>query len=1098
MEAQFRTPPDVAKPRVWWHWMNGNVAEAGITADLQWMNRVGIGGVHLLDAGLNSPQWIQNRIPYMSPGWKKAFSYSVNMTAKIGMEFGVFSSPGWSITGGPWVTPEQAMKKLVWSELTINGGKLFKGTLPNLPITTGPFQHVPRSHRGHIIATDASRKVPEYHQDTIVIAYREPSVETNTPPASLHSNFVKGDLGALTDKNSSTSLTLPPVTGKKNSWIKMDYGQPFSVRSITVAVSPPGSFVNLSVSNDGKKFRKLKTFYMGPIAQVTVDFEPVTARYFRFSFHSPRVPTDFFLANAVPGASRDGLKDLFGIGQIDTPPIVIHDLILRQAPRVNHFEKKAGFAIARDYYAIDTSPVAKNLSVAAHDVIDLTELMQDDGYLEWDAPPGNWVVLRMGYSLTGSMNHAASKEGTGLEVDKLNRRHVQQYMDTYLQSYEAILGPKLIGKRGLNAFMTDSFEVGLQNWTDDILLQFERLRGYDPLPWLPSLTGIVVESAEQSDKFLWDFRKTIADLILHSHYKVIAETARAYDLTLYGEGLESMRFFLGDDMNFRRYADVPTAAMWMFSPEVGPQPGYSADIRGAASVAHVYGKEFVAAESLTTALAPWASAPRDLKPVVDLEFALGVNRLLLHSSVHQPRSDKQPGLSLSIFGQNFNRHETWAEQAKDWISYLARSSYLLQQGDYVADIAYFYGEEAPASVLFNTAPPAEIPRGYGYDFVSADAILTQMSVVDGSFMTLSGMSYRVLYLGGTSERMTLPVLRKLQKMVAAGGVVIGAKPVATPSLTDNELDFHRITDAMWGSGDSGDSAVRKFGEGYVFTGTEVDMALDKLHVAKDFDYAGGDRSTQLLFNHRKLLDTHIYFVSNRSDRPESLDASFRVRGKAPQFWYADDGRIEEASFQMANGKTVVPLDLGPFESIFVVFRENTTERSYRASEAEGSTVASLDEDWQLSFTPKAGAPVKLEPVSLGSWSEQKNQALKYFSGTASYIREIDVPDSWLSSDSNFVLDLGDVRELAEVIVNSQPLGTLWKPPYRVDVSKALRAGRNIVEVKVTNLWVNQLIGDQRPGTNVFSATGTATYLPNAMLKQSGLIGPVIIEEFTAK
>ena len=342
--------------------------------------------------------------------------------------------------------------------------------------------------------------------------------------------------------------------------------------------------------------------------------------------------------------------------------------------------------------------------------------------------------------------------------------------------------------------------------------------------------------------------------------------------------------------------------------------------------------------------------------------------------------------------QNFTRHETWAEQAKDWISYVARSSYLLQQGDYVADIAYFYGEEA---VLFNTAPPAEIPRGYGYgyDFVSADAILTQMSVVDGSFMTLSGMSYRVFYLGGTSERMTLPVLRKLQKMVAAGGVVLGAKPVETLRLTDNELDFNRITDAMWGSDDSRDSAVRKFGEGYVFTGTEVDMALNKLHVPKDFDYTGGDRSTQLLFNHRKLLNTHIYFVSNRSDRPESLDASFRVRGKAPQLWYADDSRIEEASFQMANGKTVVPLDLGSFESIFVVFRENTTERSYRAGEAEGSLVASLDEDWQLSFTPKAGAPIKLEPVSLGSWSEQKNQALKYFSGTASYIREIDVPNS---------------------------------------------------------------------------------------------------------
>lgn len=1094
LEQQFRSPPDSAKPIVWWHWLDGNVSETGIAADLQWMKRVGIGGLHLLDAGLDTPQWVEERKPYMSPEWKKAFAYSVNLAAKDGMEFGIFSSPGWSITGGPRVKPEQAMKKLVWSEARIRGGTVFKGILPALPLETGPFQNVPKTYAGSIVARDVSRPIPEYHQDTIVIAYREPSAEPSLPAPLVRSNFDMGNSGALIDNDPRTSLTLPAVKGKRPQWIQFDYGHPVPVRSVTVAVSPPGSFVNLAVSDDGKKYRHLQTFYMGVIAQSTIDMEPVTSRYFRFSFHAPNMSNDFFSANAAPGASREGVNTLFGVGQIIAPPMVIHNLVLRQAARVNRFEQKAGFELARDYYTIDTPPVAKNLSVLARDVIDLTELVQDDGYLQWHAPSGDWVVLRMGYSLTGSMNHAASREGTGLEVDKLNSKHVQQYIDDYLQSYETILGTTLIGKRGLNAFMTDSLEVGLQNWTDDILLQFELLHGYDPRPWLPSLTGIVVESAEQSDKFLWDFRKTIAELMLHSHYKVIADTVKAHGLTLYGEALEAQRSFLGDDMDFRRYTDIPTAAMWLFSPDVGPQHGLVADIQGAASVAHVYGKEIVAAESLTGALAPWASAPRDLKPIVDLEFALGINRPIIHSSVHQPRDDKQPGLSLSIFGQYFNRHDTWAELAKGWIGYLTRSAYLLQQGQYVADIAYFYGEETPLSVLFSAALPMDIPTGYGYDFVNADAVLTQMSIKNGNFVTLSGMSYRLLYLGGTSKRMTLAVLKKLQEMVAAGGVVVGAKPIGSPSLADDEAEFQRIVSGMWGPDDEQAGTVRRYQAGYLHKEADIGAALATLQIAKDFEYAQADSDTELLFNHRELPAADIYFVSNRSGRTESVDVTFRVSGKRPELWHAEDGGIEAASFRVENGRTVVPLNLAPFESVFVVFREHTKARSQYVKQPQISVMAKLNANWRISFTPSGGAQKSVEGVSPGSWSEHQNQELKYFSGTATYTKELNVPDSWIDSGDSLVLNLGDVRELAEVLVNSKLLGTLWKPPYRIDVTKVLRKGRNVLDVKVTNLWVNQLIGDQRPGRETFSATSTPTYLPGAALKRSGLIGPVTLEK----
>tara|TARA_R110002049_G_scaffold53223_35_gene149088 strand:- start:1606 stop:5013 length:3408 start_codon:yes stop_codon:yes gene_type:complete len=1096
LAAQFRLPPESAKPRVWWHWMDGNVSEAGIAADLQWMRRVGIGGVHLADVGLNTPQWIDDRKPFMSPGWKKAFSYSVNLAADEGLEFGVFSSPGWSVTGGPWVKPEQAMKKLVWSETRVAGGRLFKGTLPSLPIATGPFQNIVKTFSGKKVAGGEQPTLPEYHRDTIVVAYREPSAALAMPEPKVHANFDLDGADVLFDDDPESGLTLPQATGKKPLRIQLDFGQPLPVRSVTVAASPAGTLVNLAVSEDGRKFRHHKTFFLGAIEQATVDMDPVTSRYFRFSF--PRRPplAGFFSPNAAPGAAREGADDLLGSPQAVKPPVVVRSLLLRQAARVNLFEKKAGFELPHNYYAIDTPPVPERLSVPVQDVIDLTQLVQEDGYLEWQAPPGNWVVLRMGYSLTGNVNQAASPAGTGLEVDKLNRRYVEQYMGSYLQSYEAILGPALMGSRGLNAFMTDSFEVGLQNWTDDILEQFERLRGYDPRPWLPTLTGIVIGSAEQSDRFLWDFRKTIADLARDSHYRVIAEAAQAKGLTVYGEALESQRYFLGDDMDFRQFTDIPTAAMWMFSPDAGPQPGFVADIRGAASVAHVYGKDLVAAESLTSALAPWVSAPREMKPVIDLEFALGVNRPIIHSSVHQPRDDKKPGLSLSIFGQYLNRHDTWADSAKAWTDYLSRTAYMLQQGRYHADIAYFYGEETPLSVMFSAALPTEIPRGYGYDFVNADAILTQLSVEDGCIVTSSGMRYRLLYLGGTSKRMTLPVLKKLQALVDAGGVVVGDKPVSSPSLADDEAEFDRIAAQLWGTGDARSGLRKAYGEGLVFTGTDIDVALTQLQIAKDFDYSAATPDTNIVFNHRVLPGAELYFVSNQSDRAESVEALFRVRGKRAELWHADDGGIEDVSYRFVDGRTVVPLNLAPFESVFVVFREDTQLDSLQLVQPEAAVVAQLDSDWQLSFAPHGKALTRIENLAIGSWSEHTNADLKYFAGTATYSREFDVPGGWLEAGDTFVLELGDVRELAEVVVNSQSLGTLWTPPYRVDITRALRKGPNVITVKVTNLWVNQLIGDQRPGREGTSVTSTPTYLPGASLRPSGLIGPVNIERLS--
>ena len=335
-----------------------------------------------------------------------------------------------------------------------------------------------------------------------------------------------------------------------------------------------------------------------------------------------------------------------------------------------------------------------------------------------------------------------------------------------------------MGHHGVRALLTDSIEVGAYNWTPDLLAQFKRLRGYDSTPFLPALTGVVVGSAEKSDEFLWDFRRTLAELTAQSHYGQIAKSAHERSLTYYGESLEGTRVSIGDDMEMRQNADIPMSAMWTFSPAKGPRSNYVIDIRGAASVAHIYGQNLVAAESLTSALVPWGFSPRTLKPIIDLEFALGVNRPVIHTSVHQLLLDKKPGLSLMIFGQYFNRNETWAEQAGPWVTYMSRNAYMLQQGRFTADVAYFYGEEAPLAGLYGegSSLPHDLPVGYGFDFVNSDVVLHQMAVTNGAIETPSGMHYRVLYLGGSSRKMSLPVLRKLRDLVKAGAVVVGDRP----------------------------------------------------------------------------------------------------------------------------------------------------------------------------------------------------------------------------------------------------------------------------------------------------------------------------------
>jgi hypothetical protein len=460
---------------------------------------------------------------------------------------------------------------------------------------------------------------------------------------------------------------------------------------------------------------------------------------------------------------------------------------------------------------------------------------------------------------------------------------------------------------------------------------------------------------------------------------------------------------------------------------------------------------------------------------------------VIHCSVHQPLVGKAPGLGLGIYGQWFTRNETWAEDAAPWVSYLARSSFLLQQGHFGADVLYFYGEDSNLTAIFGDKPP-DIPAGYGFDYINADALIHELSVKDGLIKTESGMSYRVLALDSYSAHMSLPVLRRIRELVKDGAVVVGAKPADTPSLADDQKEFQNIADEMWGDG----LEIRTVGKGKVYSGPLTD-SFAALNLSPDFDYTKPEGDTKILFVHRKLADGDLYFVDNRNDRNERVDASFRVTGKAPELWHADTGITEDASYTTANGRTTVPLRMEPWGTVFVVFRKPTKAASRTLPKIAQTQIATIDGSWKVSFQPGRGAPDSITMDRLASWSENSDEGVKYFSGAATYIKTIQAPAEWFSPGAHLWIDLGEVKNLADVTVNGKPLGTAWHAPYRVDVTGALRPGSNQLTIKVTNAWVNRLIGDQQPDAKTkYTFTVYHPYKADSPLLPSGLLGPVVV------
>ncbi|HVT82683.1 MAG TPA: glycosyl hydrolase, partial [Phycisphaerae bacterium] len=954
-----------------------------------------------------------------------------------------------------------------------------------------------------------------FYGDSAVIAFRTPAdemtMEELAPKVTASSGTINA--AALMDDSSATAATVP-ASPDGTAWIQYEFEKPIKARAVTLIGGGGGRgipFGEIQVSDDGKNFRTVVEtpgavqYRAGNLK--TYAFPEAEARFIRFRMTGggPGPDAAIFQSPPTPAAS-------YGLAEF----------IVHTGARVDRWEEKAGFNFFYEFEIAPTPAIPASSAIAPGDIVDLTSKMDKDGNLNWDVPPGKWTIMRMGYSLVGSMVRAGTAGGAGLEVDKLNAKHVSDYFHGYMDPIKEQLGP-LMGK-SLKYMVMDSWEAGMQNWTDDMIEQFQKRRGYDPRPFLPILSGRVIGNADVSDRFLWDFRRTIADLLAEAHYGTMAKELHNYGMGLYSEAPGVSMEIIEDTLLTKSMVDVPMGEFWL--GRMHPAPEYYVDVRMAASAAHVYGKQYVATESFTGG---GYDAPATYKNLADYWYAQGVNRIIFHSSSQQPL-DTKPGNTM--VGTHFNRNITWAGQARPLLDYMGRTQFMLSQGLFVADFAYLLNESPPSSQPFwGAGLQPTCPEGYDYDTINADVLLNRAKASDDGRMVLpDGMSYRVLILPPKLERIRPELLRKIRDLVAAGMVLVGPKPNLSPSLQGGypnaDLEVQALADEIWGDLDGAQRNRHFLGKGMVTWGLPLEQVVGlvtpqmvnpitgqlppefanvSLKLPRDAEFAG-PLDSEIAWIHRRTPDADYYFVANRTDRAAEIQARFRVAGREAEIWHPDTGVSEPASYSIDGTRTTVPLHLDERESVFVVFRKPAAAPTRTLPPVKTTTLASISAPWQVTFPPKMGAPDKITMEKLDSLTTSNVDGVKYFSGTATYSQALSAPQNWFSDGTRLLLNLGDVGDLAEVSVNGKAVATLWKPPYQVDVTGALKPGDNQLEIKVTNEWTNRIAGDRAgpPENRVLAgAPAGRGFAPGGGrggtgLRPSGLLGPVTVISKTSK
>lgn len=1119
LRKAFQAPPPSASPWVFWYWMNAAVSKEGITADLTAMKEAGIGGAYLMPLkGATHPPLINPPVEQLTPEWWSMVRHALTEARRLKLKLGMHVSDGFALAGGPWITPELSMQKVVWKAQRIEGGKYFNDTLQR-----------PKTQEG-------------YYRDIAVYAYPAP------PGYGISTRTIVPKVTTSKEGDSTAQLLIVPgnkkgFTCEEACWIQYAFEQPFTCRSIVISARTnyQANRLRVEVSDDGKVFRSLGRLevprhgWQDWDSDYTHVIPATTARYFRFVFDKE--------------GSEPGSEDLDAAKW--KPALKLTGLELSGEPRIHQYEGKNGevWRISRR-----TSPqqVPDSLCVSLNKLINLTGKLDSSGRLKWDVPPGAWVILRMGHTSTGHRNETGGG-GLGLECDKFNPDAIRRQFDGWYGEAIRQAGPELANEV-LKIFHVDSWECGSQNWSLVFPREFKKRRGYDLSPYLPVMAGVPVERIDLSEKVLQDVRQTIADLVNDTFYGTLKELAHAKGTTITAESVAPT--MVSDGMLHYQNVDIPMGEFWLRSP-THDKPN---DMMDAVSGAHIYGKPVVQAEAFTELRMYWDEHPGMLKTLADRNYALGINRLVYHVFMHNPWMDRKPGMTLDDIGLYFQRDQTWWKHgAKAWVDYARRCQVLLQTGRAVADVAVFTGEEIPrrsvlperlvtalpgivgadvvqreAERLANIGQPIrQMPltvsgaanitktedwvdplRGYKYDSYNKDALLRLSTVRNGRIELPSGASYGVLVLPGTGvmtpngKQLSPEVASKLKALVAAGAtVVLTEKPELVPSLQGlvdrqgkNDLESLWNGDARARSGKLA-AHVLGLGKGCIVRGPFTESSLSSLGIDRDvIALEGKSRAESIAWTHRTAPGLDIYFISNQQDRERRVALSLRVQGRVPELWDPVSGEISLAtSWQINEGRTLLSIQLPQNGSLFIVLQQPTKKsgQAMGANWKTTSTVQQLEGPWTVLFDTLYGGPTKPTIfTALQDWSKHPDSTIRYYSGTALYSKAF----NWGASTTGqrIWLDLGRIANVAHVTVNGVSCGTVWTAPYKVDITKALKKGKNQLIIEVVNTWANRLKGDLRLPEQQRRTGTTASLRPlktkeGSGLLEAGLLGPVVLQ-----
>ena len=1082
LKADFANPPDDTRPGCYWYWINDNISKSGITKDLEAMVQVGIGRAyigHIYNYSNDQNSTPVGDVKFMSEDWWEAVQWAVKEADRLGVEIGFFNSPGWSQSGGPWVKPSQSMRYLTHSETLLVGGQEIDQIILVPQITTFPVA-------GGSRPTQTGPKFTEKDfQDVRVIAFRQTEAKRNDVDMNLvrvSSDQIE-ELENLIDGSKESEAFF---TGRTDLVINLDLQDlSESVSGIqSIAIEPLDFGYQLTclveASDDGISYDELTNYseqrgHQGAKNKATlyVPFKPTKANLLRLTFNVSK--TVRFSELTISQTARLGSYIRKQLGE--TSPST--------QPAWNAYQWKR-----------QDNPGEGSILISG-EVQDLTENMDETGRLKWDAPEGNWVVLRMGMIPMGTQNAPSSPESQGLEVDKMNKEHVVSMFDGMVGEFIRKTDPD--DRKALKYVIADSYETGPQNWTDGFIERFELRFGYSPEPYLPVLTGRVVDNPEISDRFLWDLRRLIVEGIAYDYVGGLREVCNDNDLILWLENYGHWGF-PSEFLLYGSQSNQIGGEFWVGGVKD------NIECRAAVSSAHIYGTKSIYAEAFTSNR-NLRESPASLKKWCDWVFGVGVNHLILHVNIHQP-DERKPGI-IQWFGTGFNRHNTWFEQSKEFIDYIRRCAVMLKAGLPVVDVAYYIGEDAPM-MQGPQRPP--LPDGYNFDFINGDVLMNRCQVIDGKIVVEDGPSFSVLVL---PERPTMrpEVAQAIRELVNQGASILGPQPEQSPSLQhypECDQNLKAIASDLWADVDGINKLKRPYGKGWVYNGVGLSELLYEQGIEEDIRISGGEnircatagsghlgvnQNGGIIYNHRKGRNTEIYFLANTTENPVEFTASLRCQGMKPSLWNAVTGNRHEAkSYSQEQGRTLLPLHLDAYESVFVVFDEKskgTPQESASYKHTEYSSLVNLNHGWEVQFDKQA-EPSQIEFEQLIDWTDHPDSTIRHYSGTATYSKTFEFDSN--SMDQPVYLELDEVKVIATVFLNHQEVGTMWTRPWKIDISDYLQDGKNELLIKVSNTWNNQVYTDSKLADSLRASYISQPYNfgQNAPLHSAGLIGSATI------